>query len=158
MTQLYAKWRHETEQPRLPDVLHVFIDVIFRFLSTNCTNYTFATYSEIRLSFVSLFTMFFLILLTARSCLACPKQVLFAFQIVLLGDANVGKSSIVTRFINGEFDPEIKNTVGAAFVTRTVETDGEKVKFQVWDTAGQGRVRLQESRLSVHLYLLTSLP
>jgi len=62
-------------------------------------------------------------------------------KIVLLGDANVGKSSIVTRFITEQFDTEIKNTVGAAFVTKTVETDGESVKFQIWDTAGQERFR-----------------
>ena len=64
-----------------------------------------------------------------------------AFQIVLLGDANVGKSSIVTRFITEQFDTEIKNTVGAAFVTKTVETDGQSVKFQIWDTAGQGSLK-----------------
>lgn len=62
-------------------------------------------------------------------------------KIVLLGDADVGKSSIVTRFITEEFDPEIQNTIGAAFVTKTVETDGENVKFQIWDTAGQERFR-----------------
>ena len=71
-------------------------------------------------------------------------------QIVLLGDANVGKSSIVTRFITEQFDTEIKNTVGAAFVTKTVETDGESVKFQIWDTAGQGSYRA--FFLYIHIY------
>ena len=77
-----------------------------------------------------------LALFTSRSPTSHP---VITLQIVLLGDANVGKSSIVTRFITEQFDAEIKNTVGAAFVTKTVETDdGVVVKFQIWDTAGQG--------------------
>ena len=62
-------------------------------------------------------------------------------KIVLLGASNVGKTSLVTRFTSGEFDPSIKNTVGACYASKVVQVDNETVKLQIWDTAGQEKFR-----------------
>ncbi len=43
------------------------------------------------------------------------------YKIVLLGDASVGKSSIVTRFVNNRFSQNAEATVGAAFSTQSVQ-------------------------------------
>ncbi|CEM04485.1 unnamed protein product [Vitrella brassicaformis CCMP3155] len=58
---------------------------------------------------------------------------------VLLGDASVGKSSIVMRFVKNVFSDAMEATVGAAFATQTLDVDGKTVKFEIWDTAGQER-------------------
>ena len=58
------------------------------------------------------------------------------FKLVLLGDTGVGKSSVVLRFVKGEFDEEMEPTIGAAFLSQTVNIDNWAVKFQIWDTAG----------------------
>mmetsp|Transcript_30734 Transcript_30734/g.60415 ORF Transcript_30734/g.60415 Transcript_30734/m.60415 type:complete len:229 (+) Transcript_30734:67-753(+) len=63
------------------------------------------------------------------------------FKLVLLGDASVGKSSIFMRFLQNKFSEGIETTVGAAFNTKTIESKGRQVKFEIWDTAGQERFR-----------------
>jgi len=64
----------------------------------------------------------------------------FQFKLVLLGQAGVGKSNLVLRFVKGEFLDNNESTIGAAFLTQTVAlSDGSMVKFEIWDTAGQER-------------------
>ncbi|ESO84514.1 hypothetical protein LOTGIDRAFT_131980 [Lottia gigantea] len=60
-------------------------------------------------------------------------------KLVLLGDQGVGKSSIALRFVRGEFYENSEATVGAAFLTQTVNVQGHSIKFDIWDTAGQER-------------------
>ncbi|KAJ3254644.1 hypothetical protein HK103_007054 [Boothiomyces macroporosus] len=64
-----------------------------------------------------------------------PVQV----KLVLLGEAAVGKSSIVLRFVNGEFQDNKEPTIGAAFLTQKCKLDDKIIKFEIWDTAGQER-------------------
>jgi len=67
-----------------------------------------------------------------------PKS--FQFKLVLLGDAAVGKSSLVLRFVKEQFSEYQESTIGAAFLTKSVDVgDGSVVKFEIWDTAGQER-------------------
>jgi len=63
----------------------------------------------------------------------------FQFKLVLLGDTSVGKSSIVIRFVKGQFHEHQESTIGAAFLTQTVQVSDCTVKFEIWDTAGQER-------------------
>ncbi|XP_037094859.1 ras-related protein Rab-5B-like [Pollicipes pollicipes] len=61
------------------------------------------------------------------------------FKLVLLGESAVGKSSLVLRFVKGQFHEFQESTIGAAFLTQTVCLDETTVKFEIWDTAGQER-------------------
>lgn len=61
------------------------------------------------------------------------------FKLVLLGESAVGKSSLVLRFVKGQFHEYQESTIGAAFLTQTVVLDDITVKFEIWDTAGQER-------------------
>ena len=61
------------------------------------------------------------------------------FKLVLLGESAVGKSSLVLRFVKGQFLEFQESTIGAAFLTQTVCLDDTTVKFEIWDTAGQER-------------------
>ncbi|KAF3777346.1 Ras-related protein [Nymphaea thermarum] len=60
-------------------------------------------------------------------------------KLVLLGDMGTGKSSLVLRFVKGQFYEFQESTIGAAFFTQTVALEGRSVKFEIWDTAGQER-------------------
>ena len=60
-------------------------------------------------------------------------------QVVLVGNAGVGKTCLVRRFTQGMFPPGQGATIGVDFMIKTVEIDGEKIKLQIWDTAGQER-------------------
>ncbi|KAH7679155.1 Small GTPase superfamily ARF/SAR type protein [Dioscorea alata] len=60
-------------------------------------------------------------------------------KLVLLGDVGTGKSSLVLRFVKGQFIEFQESTIGAAFFSQTVSVNDESVKFEIWDTAGQER-------------------
>ncbi|KAL1123772.1 hypothetical protein AAG570_001545 [Ranatra chinensis] len=61
------------------------------------------------------------------------------FKLVLLGESAVGKSSLVLRFVKGQFHEYQESTIGAAFLTQTLCLEDTTVKFEIWDTAGQER-------------------
>jgi Ras-related protein Rab-5C len=60
-------------------------------------------------------------------------------KLVLLGDMGAGKSSLVLRFVKGQFLDYQESTIGAAFLTQTLTVNDVTVKFEIWDTAGQER-------------------
>lgn len=60
-------------------------------------------------------------------------------KLVLLGDMGAGKSSLVIRFIKGQFLEFQESTIGAAFFSSTLAVNNATVKFEIWDTAGQER-------------------
>nr|QBH73331.1 rab5 [Isotomurus palustris] len=68
-----------------------------------------------------------------------PQNKICQFKLVLLGESAVGKSSLVLRFVKGQFHEYQESTIGAAFLTQTVVLDETTVKFEIWDTAGQER-------------------
>lgn len=62
-------------------------------------------------------------------------------KILLVGDAGVGKSSILLRFTDDTFDDHLQSTIGVDFKMRKLDLGGKKVKLTIWDTAGQERFR-----------------
>jgi len=65
----------------------------------------------------------------------------YMFKVVIIGDAGVGKSNIMSRFCKDEFTKDNKSTIGVDFATRQIEHDGKNIEAQVWDTAGQERFK-----------------
>ena len=53
-------------------------------------------------------------------------------QVVLLGESSVGKSSLVLRFVRGQFVENSLPTVGAAFLTQTLHVEGKTLKLEIW--------------------------
>ncbi|ODV62732.1 Rab family GTPase [Ascoidea rubescens DSM 1968] len=60
-------------------------------------------------------------------------------KLVLLGEAAVGKSSLVLRFVSNDFQENKEPTIGAAFLTQRCKINDKTIKFEIWDTAGQER-------------------
>ncbi|EDR15660.1 uncharacterized protein LACBIDRAFT_300799 [Laccaria bicolor S238N-H82] len=60
-------------------------------------------------------------------------------KLVLLGEAAVGKSSVVLRFVSNEFQPNKEPTIGAAFLTQKCRLEDRILRYEIWDTAGQER-------------------
>jgi len=65
----------------------------------------------------------------------------YLFKLLIIGDAGVGKSSLLVRFADNLFTSAYINTIGVDFKIRTVEYEGKRIKLQIWDTAGQERFR-----------------
>merc|ERR1712029_182114 len=63
-------------------------------------------------------------------------------KIVLIGDSNVGKTNVVSQYINGEPPKTDYATIGVEFGCKEIELSNKRaVKAQIWDTAGQERYR-----------------
>lgn len=62
-----------------------------------------------------------------------------SIKLVLLGEAAVGKSSLVLRFVSNDFQENKEPTIGAAFLTQKCTVNDRTIKFEIWDTAGQER-------------------
>ena len=56
---------------------------------------------------------------------------------VLIGETAVGKTSIITQYINNEFNPDVKSSIGVDNLIKEMEIENTKIKFELWDTPGQ---------------------
>ncbi|XP_072839968.2 ras-related protein Rab-13 isoform X2 [Pogona vitticeps] len=63
------------------------------------------------------------------------------FKLLLIGDSGVGKTCLIIRFAENNFNRTYISTIGIDFKIRTVEIEGKRIKLQVWDTAGQERFK-----------------
>eukprot|EP00826_Nyctotherus_ovalis_P054897 TRINITY_DN723_c0_g1_i15.p1 TRINITY_DN723_c0_g1~~TRINITY_DN723_c0_g1_i15.p1 ORF type:complete len:207 (+),score=77.79 TRINITY_DN723_c0_g1_i15:129-749(+) len=58
-------------------------------------------------------------------------------KVVIIGDSNVGKTSLMQQYIQNTFSCQYKATIGAEFLSKEVLIDDQLVTMQIWDTAGQ---------------------
>ena len=73
-----------------------------------------------------------------------------SFKVVIIGDANIGKTCLVKRFIEGGFNAGESTTMGAQFYAKKVNAEyandknivkKSEIKLQLWDTAGEERFK-----------------
>eukprot|EP00039_Didymoeca_costata_P008848 m.117689 g.117689 ORF g.117689 m.117689 type:complete len:202 (+) comp14257_c0_seq1:2955-3560(+) len=63
-------------------------------------------------------------------------------KICVLGNSSVGKSCLAIQYVNGIFTKDVQNTIGAAFLCKTVDAGPKgELKMQIWDTAGAEKYR-----------------
>ena len=62
-------------------------------------------------------------------------------KVVLIGESNVGKTSIILRYAANTFKDELLTTSGASFVSKLININNKPIKFEIWDTAGQEKFR-----------------
>ena len=65
----------------------------------------------------------------------------YIFKVLLLGNSDVGKSSIILRYVDQTWSDIFVPTIGVDFKVKTLVIDKKNVKMQIWDTAGQERFR-----------------
>jgi small GTP-binding protein len=62
-------------------------------------------------------------------------------KVILIGETNVGKTNILTRYCKDEFKSDSPATVGIEFSYKIVKKEEKTIKLQIWDTAGQEKFR-----------------
>ncbi|XP_030629970.1 ras-related protein Rab-18-B isoform X3 [Chanos chanos] len=60
-------------------------------------------------------------------------DVLTTLKILIIGESGVGKSSLLLRFTDDTFDPELAATIGVDFKVKTIAVDGNRAKLAIWD-------------------------
>ena len=66
----------------------------------------------------------------------------YEFNVILIGDSGVGKTSILAKFIEGNFENNQKCTINVEFKTKNLKIDKDLyAKLTIYDTAGQERYR-----------------
>ena len=70
----------------------------------------------------------------------------FLFKALITGDSEVGKTNIMTRFADDQFNPKFNTTIGVDFKAKIIEQNGNKSKLKIWDTAGKKRFKAIRSQ------------
>jgi small GTP-binding protein len=79
-------------------------------------------------------------------------------RVAFLGSSGVGKTSLIKRYIENDFDKDYFGTVGIDFFTKPIQVRDRTVTLQIWDTAGQERFRslipsyIRDSTIAVIVY------
>jgi small GTP-binding protein len=68
-----------------------------------------------------------------------PSDIELLVKIVLIGDSGVGKSTLVHRLINRQYDSQTVATIGVEYMTYNILVNGREIKLIIWDTSGQER-------------------
>ena len=68
----------------------------------------------------------------------------YLFKFILIGDsstifliADVGKSCLLMRLLEGRFKSQHEPTLGVEFGSKLCTINNKSIKLQIWDTAGQ---------------------
>ena len=62
-------------------------------------------------------------------------------KLLLIGNAYVGKTLIVQKFIDNTFSKSTVSTIGVDLQSKILDINGKKVKYLIWDTAGEDRMK-----------------
>ncbi|MFX1363778.1 MAG: Rab family GTPase [Promethearchaeota archaeon] len=88
----------------------------------------------------------------------------YIFKILITGNASVGKTSLLRRYVDGMFDQSSIMTVGVDFFTKEINFDDSHCFLQLWDLGGQERFRyllenfVMGARAALLLFDLTRMP
>ena len=64
----------------------------------------------------------------------------FNLKIIIIGESAVGKTSLVKKFISGQFANDYRASIGTNIFTTKINLNSDiDVKIQIWDIAGQER-------------------
>ena len=84
-------------------------------------------------------------------------------KLVFVGDSGVGKTCIITRYVQGIYKDNVASTMGASYATKTIEIPetNQTFTFDIWDTAGQEKYKalakffFQGAKMAVLVYDIT---
>ena len=64
----------------------------------------------------------------------------YRIKVIVIGEAGVGKTSLVKRFVSGHFTRDYRASIGANLFIKELKLNSDKiVSIQIWDIAGQER-------------------
>ena len=86
-------------------------------------------------------------------------------KVVLLGESGVGKTNIISRYINNTFSETLETSSGASYISKIMtfkEYNNKTINFEIWDTAGQEKYRsltqlfYKDAQIAILVYDITN--
>jgi small GTP-binding protein len=84
-------------------------------------------------------------------------------KIILLGDMYVGKTSIISRYVEDSFSENIMSSSAMSYTQKDIVIDKQKIQLNIWDTVGQEKYRalsklfFQDTKIVILVYSIKSL-
>ena len=94
--------------------------------------YCFFHFLNIKVIFLFLYYFFFL----KYFLMLNDDNYEYIFKIIIIGNSNVGKTSLIHRFIDNKYNEKHLATLGCNFHMKTISINEKIIKIQIWDTAG----------------------
>ena len=66
---------------------------------------------------------------------------IIGIKVTLIGESSVGKTCIINKFCKNKFNSDVESTLGANYSQKKVEINGNLIRLDLWDTAGQEKYR-----------------
>ena len=66
----------------------------------------------------------------------------YDLKLMILGEESSKKTSLIRRYSTGNFEKDIKMTIGADFSVKNIDIDGREITLRIWDLAGEDRFRV----------------
>ena len=83
-------------------------------------------------------------------------------KMILLGESGVGKTSIISRYVNDKFSENFVTSSTMSYVAKIIEKNKKTIKLNIWDTIGQEKYRsisklfLNDTKIVILVYDITS--
>jgi len=83
-------------------------------------------------------------------------------KMILLGESGVGKTSIIKRIVNEDFNETEESSLAITYLLKEIVKNDKKIKLNIWDTIGQEQYRsiaklfLNETKIVILVYSITS--
>ena len=86
----------------------------------------------------------------------------FEIKLILLGESGVGKTSIISRYVNDKFNESVGSSMSMCYVAKILNRKNMKIKLDIWDTIGQEKFRslskmfLTDTKIVILVYSIIS--
>lgn len=83
-------------------------------------------------------------------------------KMILLGETAVGKTSIISRYVENKFSSDLMSSTSMTYVQKNIVIDKQKIQLNIWDTVGQERYRslsklfFKDTKIVVLVYSITN--
>jgi Ras-related protein Rab-8A len=65
----------------------------------------------------------------------------YLIKLLVIGNSGVGKTNMLLKFCDNNFMTSHLTTIGIDFKIKTIMIGNDKVRLQIWDTAGQEKFK-----------------
>ena len=85
-----------------------------------------------------------------------------SIKVTLLGNPGVGKTCIISRYVDNIFNENNASTIGANYVEKEIKRNNKVYQLDIWDTAGQekfhslGKHFYKDSYVVIFVYDITN--